>query len=130
MLKTKITAVLMALFVMVSTIGIAHVTHFCSMAISSMGQKSCEQAHQCCDPSDSTDDSCCIPVYKYYHSEIASVISKPMAPVTPAFSDLFFVSFSSSCIPSLQTLLFQPFSDQVTIPTGPDIRISSGSLLI
>lgn len=117
----------MALFVVVSTIGIAHVSHFCNMAISTIGEETCEQSHRCCK---TTDDSCCIPVYKYYHSEIASVISKPMAPVTPAFSDLFFISSSPAIVPTFQSLLFLPFADHVLVPTGPDIRISSGSLLI
>ena len=127
MLKTKITALVLALFVVVSTIGISHVSHFCNMAISNFGKKTCEQSHNCCK---SSNDSCCIPVYKYYHSEIASVVSKPMAPVTPAFSDLFFIYASPALIVTSQSVLFEHLTDHVVIPTGPDIRISSGSLLI
>lgn len=117
----------MALFVLVSTIGIAQVTHFCNMAISSIEKVSCEQKHKCCD---SADDSCCVPVYKYYHSDIATVISKPMAPVTPAFSDLFFIPVSPALAIAIQTHSFQSVPEPLVVPSGPDIRISSGSLLI
>ena len=53
-----------------------------------------------------------------------------MAPVTPAFSDLFFIYASPAFIVTSQSVLFEHLTGHVVIPTGPDIRISSGSLLI
>lgn len=81
----KIILISLTVVMMVSSFGIAQVTHICKLALAGMEEVSCNafssDEHSCCVPVDTKQDSpatepCCTNTIKYFQNKVVTVIQE------------------------------------------------------
>jgi hypothetical protein len=82
-ISKKIILISLTFVMMVSSFGIAQVTHICKLALAGMEEVSCNSLssdeHSCCAPVDTRENSpsaepCCTNTIKYFQNKVVTVI--------------------------------------------------------
>lgn len=103
-MSRRLLSVLLVLVILVSTVGIAQVTHICKLALTGLEKVPCTDvstdSHQCCSEEDTSDDSCCSDKIAIFKSEITSTTQPVLTAPMPAILALFesFQLYPESCI--------------------------------
>ncbi len=103
-MSRRFLSVLLVLVILVSSVGIAQVTHICKMALTGMEKVPCEDEsadlHSCCSTEQAADESCCSNKIAVFKSEITSTTQPVLTAPIPAILALLelFQFYPESCI--------------------------------
>ncbi len=112
-MSRRFLSAMLVLVILVSSVGIAQVTHICKLALTGMEKVPCEDEsadlHSCCSNEQSADESCCSNKIAVFKSEITSTTQPVLTAPIPAILALFELfqfypesctSFECKCVPS------------------------------
>lgn len=136
----KILVLALALELLVSSIGVAQVSHLCKMALTEIDSRTCTEAenenHECCNMQNSeqsaqtSDDSCCKDQIKYYQNKVSGTVQE-MYHSLPV--EIIVITLLSHVISFSEIYISQSFFHNIEYPpgeSGRQISLSINSLLI
>lgn len=87
-MSRRFLSALLVLVILVSSVGVAQVTHICNLALAGMEKAPCEDEssdlHSCCSTDQAADESCCSNKIAVFKSEITSTTQPVLTAPIPA----------------------------------------------
>ena len=130
----KLLALTMVMSVLLSTFGIAKISHFCRLTAHPVSITNCESndQHNCCNSENSKQEagSCCTTVIKMYQADLQSLFKTPIRVAHEMVMQVVLLNTGFEPLVAVRNNFQNYFEDTPVIHTGKNITIQICSFLI